>query len=148
MSQLCCCNHATVLFVALHVVISFSLLLSCTESGFKDTMTQTGPGMLTRMMCKHMIHIVDRINQRANGTNTSVNNSAAPQSPNDDNNYFDRVVVFDKSVFSPVPNSINVNLADTSEHSIAEREQIKKQYVTEDTVAIHWWQKSWYKGEK
>ncbi len=58
---------------------------------------------------------------------------------------FDGVVVFPREVFSPVPNSVAVDLSDCSAESTAAIEQLRRQYVTQSTVAIHWWQKSWYK---
>lgn len=64
----------------------------------------------------------------------------------DDNYYYDRIVIFDKEVFSAIPNTVNVSLSDETEVGVASREAIKQEYVTDRSVAVHWWQKSWYKS--
>ena len=77
------------------------------------TISTTGPGMLTKQIFAFL------------------NSSSAEESKM-------RTVILKTSVFHCVPNTTQANLAD--EDSVA---LLKTQWLTPDSVAVHWWQKSW-----
>jgi len=50
-------------------------------------------------------------------------------------------LILPRAVFHPVPNHVDVDIAETENLA-----RLKAAWVQENTVAIHWWQKSWQKS--
>lgn len=48
------------------------------------------------------------------------------------------LVVFPVDVLHPVPNTVDVDVGDE-----ASTEELKRRYLTERSLAVHWWQRSW-----
>lgn len=85
-----------------------------------DTIAQTGPGLLTRVICQCL------------AANSCIGGD-------EENSGLRGVLLLPVDVFHPVPNNVHVCLEDAVE-SI---EDLKSRHVTAKTVAIHWWQCSW-----
>mmetsp|Transcript_13836 Transcript_13836/g.20704 ORF Transcript_13836/g.20704 Transcript_13836/m.20704 type:complete len:308 (+) Transcript_13836:43-966(+) len=86
------------------------------ENDYSFTITHTGPGLITK-------HIAEYIESTAEGNG-------------------DGVVIFNRDVFHPVPNSVQIDI-----RNAYERKRYRDMYVvSENTIAIHWWQRSWQKA--
>ena len=48
------------------------------------------------------------------------------------------LVIFPSEVLHPVPNTVNVDIGDA-----IGTEKLKERYLTERSLAVHWWQRSW-----
>jgi len=90
----------------------FSSLLKSTIDNEKHmkTIRNTGPGLLTRTLYNIF----------------------------SDQMLSNEIVIFTKNIFSPIPNSLNVDL-----DNIDEKIALKSKYIDIDTIAIHWHQRSW-----
>eukprot|EP01034_Spumella_vulgaris_P023249 gene23249-29454_t len=119
---------------------SSSLTKAVSDTGFKNTIEQTGPGMLTKVVFEYLNSVPSH-----NDECLEASSSVGSDSIRSVQELHRSSVIFAKEVFSPVPNTVCVDLSDSSEASVLEIERVKQLYVTESTVAIHWWQKSWYK---
>jgi hypothetical protein len=140
-------------------------LSSLSSSQSRDTISQTGPGLLTRVICQYLMsedtqHEEQRDTSSVSAVSPSVSEAAAPPltTPNapmatpgsckltarqqeQQQQQQCNLVLFPVSTFHPVPNDVHVAL-----EAGGETEQIqvlKERYVAEDTIAIHWWQCSW-----
>ena len=98
-----------------------------TENSKIDTIAQTGPGMLTRVVDKYM-------NSLLSGTMQKCSTESV------ENNCGKRVVLFPIDIFHPVPNDVRISMLEIACNGA---EALKRQFVTDSTVAIHWWQRSW-----
>jgi hypothetical protein len=94
------------------------------ESAAVDTISHTGPGMITRVLCDYVIGITN------NG-----------QSDNRDENIssVDNIVVLPPHVLNPLPNNERVVLED----SLPPRTVLEKWCTDDATLAVHYWQCEW-----
>lgn len=51
------------------------------------------------------------------------------------------IVIYNKEIFHPIPNNINIQL--DSLEAATEIVKLKEIFVTDKSVGIHWWQRSW-----
>lgn len=85
-------------------------------SSASDTIAQTGPGLLTRVLSEYL--------------------QGGEKMPE-----IHRLVLFPVDVYHPVPNNVHISLSDTDGND--EIVTLKERYVSHRTRAIHWWQCSW-----
>ena len=91
-------------------------------NSFLTTIATTGPGHITRCIYEHLSHTLQR-----EGADF-VNRGDVDQD----------IVIFPSDYFHAVPNSVRVAL-----ENVEERERLKDIYITENSRAVHWWQRSW-----
>ncbi len=92
----------------------------------------TGPGMLTR-------RIYDFLKDNALHTNASCRGENGS-----------RLLILPSAVFHPVPNDISVDVgidcyddALRCQQNMAAMAELKAAWLRQETVAVHWWQRSW-----
>lgn len=112
-----------------------------------DTISQTGPGLLTRIIYQYLMNSHDECHTYNNplkdkkNTKPDLSPALTSDMPSED---YSRMVLFPVDVFHPVPNTVRVSLEQKS-NADELRNDTKARYITENTVAIHWWQCSWQK---
>jgi hypothetical protein len=92
---------------------------SSMQTTFSQIISDTGPGHVTRCVFAYLSCPRD---EEGAGAGAGVID----------------VMVFPMDFFHSVPNSTRVDIEDT-----LERERLKARYLTERSVAVHWWQRSW-----
>lgn len=122
-----------------------------------DTISQTGPGLLTRVLCQYLSTSLNPANTSScDGTvpnssgceRTESSKSCCSSNGDDEENHSiknisdsrNRILLLPVDVFHPVPNTCRVQLDDGDNEQI---KGLKDEFLRHNTIAIHWWQRSW-----
>ena len=90
-----------------------------------DTISTTGPGMLTKVLCESLLP--------KRGGDREVESELEEQGPPE------HLVIFPPEVFNPVPNTARVKLTTNK----GATEEVKASYIGESSLAVHYWQQTW-----
>ena len=108
-----------------------------------ETITLTGPGLLTRIIYQYFT-AEDSLSTSEVDTDTSSPCTGRDQHILGEDT--DRIVLFPVDMFHPVPNNVHIALQGEEEEEDTHNshiEDLKGQFLTTNTIAIHWWQRSW-----
>jgi hypothetical protein len=109
-----------------------------------DTIRISGPGLLTKTLERYFLDTCAHtatVGTVAGGGGKEANMEADPKVPADGGGGgagHNLVVVAPIAFFHCVPNDVSVDLGDVSL-----RGGVLARYRTSDTLAVHWWQRSW-----
>lgn len=105
----------------------FNLQEVIKSSSTSDTISSTGPGMFTGVVCAFLVQIT--------GDKSSMNRGEVDMQEEE---YRDSVVIFPSEIFCPLPNTARVRLGPGVDYSA-----VTAPYLTERSLAVHHWQSTW-----
>ena len=95
------------------------------DAAYFCTIAETGPGHVTKCIAQY---IADAVAQDKHFP--------------DQSDTVNSVVIFPVDYFHAVPNSVRVDIQD-----ISGRNHLKELHTTANTIAVHWWQRSWQQNK-
>ena len=109
----------------------FNLKQVVKSNDSSDTISTTGPGMLTRTLCDSLLR-----DASAEGYKGSINNAENIDSVGQ--THLEYVLILPQDILNPLPNSARLKIVPDVNCS-----DVRAPFVTDRSLAVHYWQSTW-----